>query len=97
MPGSETLTVTFCYVYVLRSLTNGMLYHGLTTDLKMRCKGHNQGLVRSTKSYRPWQLIYCEAGLSSSDAERRERYFKTNQGRRLLKRRLKDYLFTTKF
>ncbi len=84
----------FHYVYVLRSAGKGVLYHGLTSDLKKRLKEHNQGLVTSTKLYRPWQLIYYEACLAYTDAKRREHYFKTSQGRRLLKRRIKDYLFT---
>lgn len=84
------------YVYVLESVGSGDLYIGSTNDLKSRLIEHNRGLNFSTKRYIPWDLIYYEACLSESDARRRERYFKTTQGRRLLKRRLKDYFFSKK-
>lgn len=97
MSGSETSKADiFCYVYVLESRKNGELYYGSTLDLKSRLKEHNRGLNRSTKPFRPWRLIYYEACLSEKDAKRREKYFKTNQGRRLLKRRLKEYFYSKK-
>jgi putative endonuclease len=83
----------FFYVYVLLSLKNNSLYIGFTTDLRRRLKEHNQGLNCSTKPYLPRKLIYYEACLNELDAKRRERYLKTNQGGRLLKRRLKEYLY----
>jgi len=54
---------------------------------------HNQGKNFSTKSYRPWKIIFYEAYLDSDDAKRREKYLKTNQGARLLKRMLKEYIY----
>lgn len=97
MPGSETSRVImFFYVYVLESLKNRELYIGYSTDLRERVKEHNQGLSFSTKPYRPWQLIYYEACRNEQDAKRREKYLKTNQGSRLLKRRLKEYFYLKK-
>lgn len=84
----------FFYVYVLTSLKRGQIYIGLTTDLRKRVKEHNQGINKSTKPYVPWKLIYYEACLNEQDAKRREHYLKTNQGGRLLKRRLKEYFYT---
>lgn len=81
------------YTYVLESLKNSDLYVGSTGDLAKRVKEHNQGLNVSTKRYLPWKVIYYEACLNKEDAERRENYFKTSQGRRLLKRRLKEYFY----
>lgn len=86
----------FFYVYVLESLKNRELYIGYSTDLRERVKEHNQGLSFSTKPYRPWQLIYYEACRNEQDAKRREKYLKTNQGSRLLKRRLKEYFYLKK-
>lgn len=84
------------YNYVIRSIKNKNLYIGCTVDLKKRLKEHNQGLVFSTKPYKPWEIIYYEACLNEEDAKRRENYLKTTQGRRLLKRRLKEYFYKTK-
>ena len=81
------------YNYVIQSLKNKSLYIGYTVDLRKRLIEHNQGLNRSTKPYRPWQLIYYEACLDIKDAKRREKYLKTPQGQRLLKRRLKEYFY----
>lgn len=82
------------YVYTIESLKSGNLYIGYTHDLAKRIKEHNQGLNFSTKSYRPWRCIYYEACLDEKDARRRERYLKTTQGNRLLKRRLKEYFYS---
>ncbi|MBU2472685.1 GIY-YIG nuclease family protein [Patescibacteria group bacterium] len=81
------------YNYVLQSKKNKNLYVGYTKDLRKRLIEHNQGLNKSTKPYRPWELIYYEACLNKKDTKRREKYLKTTQGQRLLKRRLKEYFF----
>ena len=80
------------YTYVLKN-KDDKLYIGYTKDLKQRFAEHNQGLNLSTKKYKPWVIIYYECCLNQSDAKRRERYLKTTQGGRLLKRRLKDYFY----
>ena len=84
------------YVYVLESRKNGELYTGYTIDLAQRFKEHNRGLNFSTKSARPWQCIYYEACINEKDAKRRESYFKTTPGRRMVKQRLKEYFYTKK-
>lgn len=69
------------------------MYVGSTSDLKRRLSEHNQGLNFSTKTHKPWTIVYYEACLNKGDAVRRERYFKTTQGKRLLKRRLKEFYY----
>ncbi len=81
------------YVYCIQSKEDSeKLYFGFSNDLKRRIKEHNDGLNTSTKTYRPWKIIYYEACILESDARRREKYFKTSIGRRMFKRRIKDYL-----
>ena len=84
------------YVYILQSKIKDELYIGYTKNLKNRILEHNQGLNFSTKRYRPWKIIYYEACVEESDAKRRENYLKTTQGGRLIKRRIKDYLWKMK-
>lgn len=84
------------YNYVIQSIKDKRLYIGYSDDLKRRLKEHNQGLIKATKLYLPWKLIYYEACLNKKDALRRERYLKTVQGQRLLKRRLKEYFYQAK-
>ena len=44
----------------------------------------------------PWHLIHYEAYYNEDDAKRREKYLKTSQGSRLLKRMLKEYFYNKK-
>lgn len=87
----------FFYVYILKSLKDKSLYIGYTNDLKRRLKEHNYRLNFSTKHGAPWKLIHYLAYLNEKDAVRREKYLKTNQGSRLLKRMLKEYFYSEKF
>lgn len=96
MPGSENSIMIMFYVYVLESQCHDRMYVGFASQLQQRFAEHNHGLVFSTKPYRPWQLIHYEAYLSEKDARRRERYLKTSQGMRLLKRMLKEYFYDQK-
>ncbi len=84
------------YNYLLKSEVGDNLYIGRTIDLKKRLREHNSGLNPSTKRYMPWKLIYYEACLNEQDSIRRENYMKTTQGGRLIKRRLKEYLYEQK-
>ena len=83
------------YLYIL-FLNNGTLYKGITLDLKRRIKEHHWGKVKSTKNRRPLKFIFYEAYLLKSDLERRERFLKTTEGRRLLRLQLRDILNKTK-
>ena len=78
------------YVYFL-SLSNGRIYKGFTSDLERRIAEHKNSKVDSTKNKDP-RLIHYEAYLLKTDAERREKFLKTTEGRRLLKQQLKDLL-----
>ena len=82
------------YLYVL-FLSNGNLYKGTTSDLKRRISEHKRGKVISTKGKNP-KLIHYEAYLLKSDVERREKYLKTTEGRRLIKQQIRDILNSLK-
>lgn len=94
MPGSESSSA-FHYVHVLRSPAKDWLYVGMTSDLRRRLVEHNGSKVFSTKPYVPLELIYYEACRDNEDAMWREKYLKTSQGARFLKRRLKQYFYKT--
>lgn len=79
------------YTYILRSKKDGNLYTGFTPDLKRRVAQHNSGKVQSTKSRRPFVLIYYEACLVEQDARDRERYLKSGMGKRFIRNRLKYF------
>lgn len=79
-------------VYVLFSELDHQLYAGFTTNLERRLNQHYSGEVQSTAYRRPLRLIFCEYYLSKEDALRREKYFKTTQGKRALKLMLQETL-----
>jgi len=64
------------YVYIIKSKRDGNLYLGSTNDLRKRVKKHNEGLVFSTKSRKPFELVYYEAYKSEKDARKREKSLK---------------------
>lgn len=80
------------YVYVIQSQQNRSIYVGYTTDLKARLERHNSGYVISTKSRKPWRLIYCEFFINMKDAKSREKYLKSGYGQEQLKSILKQTL-----
>lgn len=86
------------YVYLLKSTKDGKLYIGFTNDLKRRILEHNSGLSKSTKSRRPFKLIYYEAYTSEKDAKQREKMLKRFSGSYThLKKRVKNSLILFKW
>lgn len=81
----------FFYVYILYNPPNNFIYVGYSEDIKQRIKEHNSGKVKSTKHYKPLDLIFYEAYKNMKDAKRREKYLKTNKGKTALATMLKDY------
>ena len=72
-------------VYILISCKTGRTYVGYSNDVEKRLKQHNVGSVKSTKHGIPWSLLYFEQCENISEANDRERYFKSGAGRRKLK------------
>lgn len=84
----------FYYVYVLYNKLKDFIYIGYSENLVQRVKEHNSGFSKSTKAYKPLELIHYEAYRSMKDAKRREEYLKTNRGRTTLMTMLKEYFKT---
>jgi putative endonuclease len=80
------------YTYVLVSERDRGFYTGCTADLRARVSKHNQGRVASTRTRKPFRLVYYEACLSREDAYRREKYLKTGRGKKHLHTRLRATL-----
>nr|MBI5455351.1 GIY-YIG nuclease family protein [Candidatus Levybacteria bacterium] len=64
------------YVYILKSEVKKWYYVGSTNRLNDRVFEHNKGYVTSTKSYRPFKLVFNEKFDNESDARRYERKLK---------------------
>lgn len=78
------------YIYVLKSKKDNSQYIGLSENIEERLKEHNAGRVASTKSKRPWRLIYTEPFLKRLEARKREKYLKSAAGRRFRKKIVGD-------
>jgi len=76
------------YVYALINQINNDLYIGYSDDLKRRIQEHNNGQVQSTKSKRPWKLLYYEAYNNKSLALKQEKRLKMHAAKDELKNRL---------
>lgn len=73
-------------VYAIRSKVKNYIYVGMTADLTERIKRHNEGRERTTRPYRPFELIFKENHLTRKDARIREKYFKSGVGKDLLRK-----------
>ena len=78
------------YTYVLYSEVNNRHYIGSTEDARRRLKEHSAGETRSTKSGRPWILVYLERFETRSDAIKRENNIKRYKGGKAFKRLLES-------
>jgi putative endonuclease len=76
------------FIYVLFSRKFNRLYKGQTQDIQIRLQQHNAGEIKSTKPYRPWEIIYFEEFKFREEDVNREHYFKRAAGRRFLKSKL---------
>ena len=79
------LTIEEWFVYALRSLRDGNLYIGISRDPDKRLKAHNKGVTSSTRSRRPFVLIFQESCNSLKEARGKEKYYKSGFGREILK------------
>ena len=73
------------YTYALWSSKFDRLYIGFTQDLAQRLDQHNQGITRSSRFYRPWQIIIAVKHSSKSFARQNEVHWKKAYNRELLK------------
>ena len=69
------------FVYILYSISRDRYYVGSTSDLEERLNRHNAGATTSTKSGRPWKVVYSEEFLTRSDSLKRENEIKRQKSR----------------
>jgi len=73
------------YVYALSSIKHNYIYVGLTHNLDNRIKRHNDGRERTTRFYKPFELIFSEECNSRIEARIREKYWKSGIGKEKLR------------
>jgi putative endonuclease len=72
------------FVYILYSEKHSRYYVGQTANIDRRLKRHNLGIVPSTKSGVPWELVLQIEVLSRSEAMVLERKIKRRGAKRFL-------------
>jgi len=72
--------------YILQSQINQKYYIGHTQNIGNRISRHNRGLVHSTKTGAPWEVIHLESFETKSEAYRRELEIKSYKGGNAFKR-----------
>ena len=74
------------YIYAIASIEKNYIYVGLTKNINDRVLRHNKGRERTTRAYRPFELIFTETvNGSRSDARKREKYWKSGVGKEQLR------------
>ena len=68
-------------VYVLFSEKFTKHYKGLTSNIEMRLKSHNEFGKDWTSKYRPWKLLYKKEFETKHEALKYEKWLKTGAGR----------------
>jgi putative endonuclease len=78
------------YIYALSSLKRNYIYVGMTKDLDSRIERHNDGREKTTRAYRPFELIFSESlYVERAEARKREKYWKSGVGKEKL-RQIRD-------
>ena len=72
------------FTYILHSDKTNRFYIGSTHDIGKRLERHNSGVTPSTKSGRPWTVVYWEEYESKTEAIKREYYLKRMKSRILI-------------
>jgi len=72
-------------VYCLSSLIRDYLYAGQSKNFPKRFNQHQQGKNKTTRAYRPFEVLHREEYESRKDARKREKYLKTGIGKEFLK------------
>jgi putative endonuclease len=80
------------FVYAIEC-ENSSVYIGQTKDVLNRWNQHNTGKgAEWTKKYKPVRLFYLEHMVSLKKAMSREKELKKSTGRKMLKKKLTEYL-----
>ena len=77
------------FIYILHSSKSNRYYIGSAFDPDKRLIRHNAGATPSTKSGRPWKIVYAEIFPTKTDALKREIYLKKMKSRIYLENLIK--------
>ena len=76
--------------YILYSKSRDKYYIGYTSSLESRVQKHNLGGTASTRTGKPWNLVYSEEFETKTEALKREKYIKRMKSRTYIERLIKN-------
>ena len=74
------------YFYVLQSLKDGFLYKGVAKNIEVRLAQHNSGKTKSLRHRIPLKLVYHEEFGTREGALAREKWSKTLDGGKIIRK-----------
>lgn len=77
------------FTYILKSEKNNDIYIGSCENVLIRLNRHNAGKVKSTKGYKPWDLLEFKQFNTRGEAVKQERFLKSHQQKEIIKRKYK--------
>jgi len=75
-------------VYILRSVSCGIHYVGISKSPEKRLRQHNANQSRGTRGKGPWVIVLEEPFPSYKEARRREKFLKSGAGREWIGKQL---------
>ena len=72
------------FVYLIKSINFNWHYVGFSSDIEHRLYEHNHGLVRSTKHYLPFKLLFVELTDTRLKVRDLEKYLKVRSNKEAL-------------
>ena len=79
------------FVYALWSESHDKIYVGMSDSPEKRLKQHNTGKSKYTKKFKPWIQFFLEEAEISMIARKKEKYYKSGWGRKILKSKLEEW------
>lgn len=79
------------YVYIIYSQLSDKYYIGYSHDPTERLEEHNLGETTSTRTGRPWKLVYQEKYTNKHDAILREARIKKMKSRKFIESLISKY------
>lgn len=73
------------YVYTIYSKKFDKYYTGFTQNINRRLDEHNRGKTKSTKAFKPWEIVFIEEVTTRIEARQLEKYYKSGAGREKIK------------
>jgi len=78
------------FVYIIFSSSRNRYYVGFSEDPEVRLVKHNSGATTSTRSGRPWILVYQERFSDKTSAMKREKQIENMKSRLYIENLIKN-------